>query len=355
MFKITAPFRGEEEIIPLIESGADEFYCGYLSADWVRKYTSLEFERKGGVGSNFTDLKKLKRAIELAHKKNTPVYLTVNGLYVKSQYSFLIKIIRELEKTDLDAYIVADIGLLLTLRELKTSKEIHISTGGTVFNSQSVEFYKNLGATRIILDRQISLKAMQKIPLRYPEIDFEVFVLNTLCVFIDGFCTFLHSYMDRKKKDISKKDWLQDERMEILTTYDASEVTDACALKYSVEAFRATLNKKAFLSMVRPVFYKQLKDCTDCGACALYDIMRTNIKTVKIVGRQITPEERLRSVQFISSCRDILIENKNIGRENFLQKTQQLYRKTFNYRKKCRGNNCYYPNILLNKQSDEAR
>ena len=103
MLKITVPFKKKEEVLPLIEAGADELYCGYLAPEWAEKYTSLEFERKGG-GSNFTDPGELREAVDLAHKKGIPVYLALNGLYVRRQYPLLLKILAQLNKIDLDAY-----------------------------------------------------------------------------------------------------------------------------------------------------------------------------------------------------------------------------------------------------------
>ncbi|MBU1125255.1 MAG: U32 family peptidase, partial [Candidatus Omnitrophica bacterium] len=149
--KILAPFRGKNEIVPLIESGVDEFYCGYLDPEWEVTYSSLEFERKGG-GSNFTDLQELRASVRLAHRKGVPVFVTVNGLYVKAQYPLLLKIIKKLKTLDADGFIVADMGVLLTLRKQGFKEQIHISTGGTVFNSEAARFYKDWGASRIILD-----------------------------------------------------------------------------------------------------------------------------------------------------------------------------------------------------------
>ncbi len=341
MLKITAPFREKKEVLPLIEAGADELYCGYLSCEWVKRYTALEFERKGG-GSNFTDLGKLKQAVALAHKKNIPVYLALNGLYVNSQYPLLLKIIKQLEKIDLDAFIIADIGLLLTLRKMRTKKQIHISTGGTVFNSEAVDFYKNLGASRVILDRQTTLESMRVLSCANPEIDFEVFILNTLCVYIDGFCTFLHTYGRESVEDISKKSWKDKQRLGLITAYDFDAQADACCLKYSVQAEDSCGRR----SRVRPVFYKHLLDGVECGACAIQDISKTKVKSIKIVGRQIGPENRLKSVGFIRSVLDILKNNKEITKQDFIFKVQGLYQKAFEYKKKCRGNNCYYPEVL---------
>jgi collagenase-like PrtC family protease len=349
MLKITSPFRETKEVLPLIEAGADELYCGYLSPGWAKSYTSLEFERKGG-GSNFSNLTQLKQAVDLAHKNNTPVYLALNGLYVKQQYPLLMKIVRQLEKIDLDGYIVADIGLLLSLRKAGSKKQIHISTGGTVFNSRAAHFYKNLGACRIVLDRQTTLSSIKILSNEMPDMDFEVFILNTLCVYIDGFCTFLHTY-GRTVEDISKKDWKDDEKLQIITAYDIREEMDACCLNYSVQAYKNGTKRGRDVAHIRPIFYKQISDGVECGACAIYDINKTGVKSVKIVGRQLTPEMRLKSTQFIRQALDILEGNKDINKQEFIQRVQILYQKAFEYKKHCKGNNCFHPGLIYGKSN----
>lgn len=347
MLKITTPFREKGEVIPLIEAGADELYCGYLPSDWKKRYTALEFERKGG-GSNFTDLSELRQAVDLAHTRKIPVYLTLNGLYVKDQYPLLLKIINQLNEIDLDAYIVADIGLLLTLRKQGCKKEIHISTGGTVFNSEAVLFYKDLGASRIILDRQISLDAIRALSQENPDIDFEAFILNTLCVYIDGFCTFLHTSGREHLDDIYGRRWRKDEKVYMIASYDPQGGGDACCLKYSVRAYDGGLNKKVATAEIQPTIYKHLIDGCECGACAIYDIAKTNVKSIKIVGRQLSPEKRLRDTGFIRNVLDVLKDNGHISKKDFISEVQRRYRQAYDYDKSCRGNNCYHPDVLGN-------
>jgi len=348
MLKITAPFKKKEEVVPLIKAGADELYCGYLSHEWEKRFTSLEFERKGG-GSNFTDIEELKQAVTLAHKNGTPVYLALNGLYVNEQYPLLLKIVRDLDKADLDGYIVADIGLLISLRQSGYKKQVHISTGGTVFNSESAQFFRNMGACRIILDRQVTLSQMDELSTRNPYIDFEVFILNTLCVYIDGFCTFMHAYDKHPEGDIHQREWREKEALNVRSTYDAKAQEDACRLKYSIRVFQDKTGKKIDPNKIQPRFYKQLSDAVECGACALYDINKTKIKSVKIVGRQINSEARLRDTGFIRNALDILEQEKEITRKAFILRVQELYRKRYDYKGKCRGNNCYHPGVLLLK------
>ena len=358
MLKITVPFRMKQEIIPLIEAGADELYCGYLPQEWVRKYTALEFERKGRC-ANFTSFKELKASVELAHKKGVPVYLTLNGLYVQRQYDVLLKTLDDLKSVDFDGYIVADLGLLLTLRDRGFKKQIHISTGGTVFNQEAVNFYRELGASRIVFDRQVTLASMKQLSGANPDIEFEAFILHTLCVYIDGFCTFSHMYESIPIPD--KNDNAGTARKNIpfsvMSSYDISSVWDACALHYSVRTRRIKgLNDNG--RKIEPVFYKHLTDGVECGACALYDIARTDVKSVKIVGRQLSSETRLKSMKFISRSLRILRDNKDISRKCFIPQVQALYHKFFDMpgrgprrgvdlKKGCGGNNCYHPEVLI--------
>ncbi|MDD5512544.1 MAG: U32 family peptidase [Candidatus Omnitrophica bacterium] len=338
MLKIIAPLREKNEVSALIEAGADELYCGYLSREWAKTFTPLEFERKGHR-SNFTDLLQLKQAVGLAHKNGVPVFLALNGLYVREQYPLLLKTVRELEQTGLDGYIVADLGLLLTLNKLGTKKELHLSTGATVFNSRAAGFFRDLGVSRIVLDRQTDFDSMREICRDNPGIDFEAFVLFTLCVYIDGFCTFLHAYtaQDRQEAGAGRRGPLR-----LITTYDPYMPMDACRMKFRARAFKG--NRQA--NRPQPVFYKHLVDSTECGACALYDLARIGIKAVKIVGRQLNSEDRVLGTGFIRRCLDILRDQPGISRRDFNAKVQERYRKSFAYRKKCRGNNCYFPEVL---------
>lgn len=342
--RINAPFKTKEEVVPLIEAGADELYCGYLPLYWKKKFTNLEFERKGG-GSNFEDLRELKKAVEIAHKKGITVAVTLNGLYVENQYPFLLRAIKELCSLDIDAFIVADLGLLLTLRDLGCKKKIHISTGATVFNSQSCAFYKQFGVSRIILDRQTSLSAMKYICSTNPDIEFEVFILNTLCVYIDGFCTFMHAYtkeFDKQELVTKKQNEFGRQQINIFYSYDLLSRADACTLQYKIKVYNK--NKRLLSgSKIQPTFFKHAVDGVECGACALYEISKSGVDIVKIVGRQLLPEKHIGDTKFIYSVIKILKDNPKIKKQDFVFKTQELYKKCFNYSKRCLGNNCYYP------------
>ncbi|MBN1869428.1 MAG: U32 family peptidase [Candidatus Omnitrophica bacterium] len=349
MLKITAPFKSKEDVIPLIEAGADELYCGYILSEISKEYAHLPvFERKGGSTCNFTDIKELKNAVTLAHSRNTPVFCAFNGMYVKAQYTLLRKMIRHLEQTDLDAYIVADMGLLLTLKGMKTKKEIFVSSFVPLFNFEAVAFYRNFGVSRVILDRQVSFETMQVLCADFPDLDFEAFVLHLLCVNIDGFCTFAHiGATARTPFSAAQGNRSQADQCQLFTTFDYRSPGDACCLRYSVEAIGASSGEPVHNGEVSPTFFKHLVDGVECGACAMYDFMKTGIKSVKIVGRQMVVEENIKSTKFIKAAADILEKNKQINRQDYIEQVQTLYRETYGYKKPCRGNNCYHPEVLI--------
>jgi collagenase-like PrtC family protease len=350
VLKITAPFREKEEVLPLLKAGADELYCGYLPFEWEKAYTDLEFEQKRKSGC-FTSLKKIKDAVDLAHRKNTPVYLALNGLYVQKQYRLLLKVISQLDKVNLDGYIVADIGLLLALRGLGFNRQLHLSSLGTAFNSEAACFYRKLGVTRIVLERQVSLESMRVIAQKNPGIEFEAFILNHLCANINGFCAFTHHFgIDTRQKLVASYG-TKKQLIEAATVYDPDEfsvarsIKDACSAKFSISTF--DLKKRKVARNIKPIFCRHLLDGVECGACALYDLTKTNIKALKIVGRQLGVKDRLVSVRFIRSALDILNANAGISRQDFVARVKALYRQAFGYNGRCRGNNCYYTGQAL--------
>jgi len=137
--------------------------------------------------------------------------------------------------------------------------------------------------------------------------------------------------------------------LRIITAYDPELRADACCLKYSVRAYDSRLNKRIDTDKIRPTFYKQLIDGCECGTCAIYDIEKTKVKNIKIVGRQLSSDKRLQDTKFIRSALNIFKDNKDITREDFISRVQKLYRQTYNYGKQCQGNNCYHPEVLAKK------
>ena len=121
------------------------------------------------------------------------VTVTFNGLYTHQQYRYVMEDINLISKFDkVEGIIVNDIGLLLRLKESNYKKKIIISTGGTIFNSSGIDFYKQFGATEFVIDRQLRPEELIPIIEKHKDVNFEIFLLGAECLFVDGFCSFLH-------------------------------------------------------------------------------------------------------------------------------------------------------------------
>ena len=212
-FRILAPFTNIAEIGPLKEAGADELYCGYVNDELTKKWPSaFHILNRRGEGASFENHEVFKTAVRTAEKNNLAVYVTLNGLYTPEQYPLLHKLVKSIDCLEgIKGFIVADIGFLLSLKKNNFKKEIHISTGGTCFNSHTAKFFEALGAKRIVLDRALTSHEITDIITRSEaKIDFEIFIMGEPCGgFIDGFCAFFHCLENVKTVRIAKNVFLR--------------------------------------------------------------------------------------------------------------------------------------------------
>lgn len=346
--KILSPFSKKEEVIPLIEAGADELYCGIMPGEWEKKYSIFDtLNRREGFGANFSNFKDLQYAIHFAHKRGVSVYVTMNGLYSQEQYHLIQKIVEKLKDINVDGLIIADIGLLLMLQEKKIFEEIHMGTGGTTFNSKTASFYKRLGVSRIILPRHLTVNEIRDISENnLVNIDLEVFILNTLCPNIDGFCTFYHGLSLIGKEIAPQVNYKKKgKKVKFFHSHDVNYKAHGCNLKFSIEVFDDSGKKIRRGTTHVPKNKKQAKaGFKACGGCAISDFNDMKIKNLKIVERGAPTEAKIRDTRFIRKVLDILSKQKNLSRKQFIHKTQKLYCDIYKC-DRCSGFSCYYPDI----------
>lgn len=322
--KILSPVDKVSEVEALIEYGAQELYCGLLLADWHNKYIAGAINRRPGGGANFTEVRDLASCIETAHAHGVPVILTVNEhYYTPAQYPYLMDYIAMVSDLGVDALMVADLALLLTLGEKQTGPKLYISTGGTVFNSELVKFYQELGASRVTLPRHLNLEEMKAITGNISGIESEVFILNSRCPYVDGFCTFQHGLAGP----------------DIPLLYQ-----NACMLPYDITVSAADGAGQAEISGRRQHIWQTVHvDDHPCGACALFDLGQMGITSLKIVGRGNTTRRKITDIKFLRSLLDYL-EREKLSRADFRKVAQQSYRQT--YGRECRQHLCYFPEIM---------
>jgi len=191
---ICVGLRSVENIEKYIYAGATEFYCGVFDSHWLEKYGYIVgINRRPYPNSNISDFFELENVVKKVHKYNCKVFFTVNEhFYIDKQMDLIRSHITNAINCGVDAIIVSDISLVNYLSEIG-GINIHISTGGTVFNSLTAQFYqKNRGVSRIIMPREVTVKEISEISKNMPTVEYEVFMLNEGCINIDGFCNHVH-------------------------------------------------------------------------------------------------------------------------------------------------------------------
>lgn len=203
--KYTIGIKNIENLKKIKDIGISNIYCGYLDNEIVKKFPeAFCIINRRGENSNICGKRNFKKFALEAKKQGLNSYITFNGLCTPEQYDWLLEAIKYVSSFDaVKGIIVCDIGLLLRLKQMKYNKHIVISTGGTTFNSSTVSFYKQFGITRIVLDRQLKTDEIKSILENHKDINFEIFITFGNCLFVDGFCSFLHTMetQEQSKKE----------------------------------------------------------------------------------------------------------------------------------------------------------
>lgn len=184
--ELLAPAGGPDQLRAAVNFGADAVY---LAAEHFGMRVKAE---------NFNEAT-LVEGIKFAHDHNVKVYVTCNILMHDADIDKLRTFIKQLSKAKVDAVIVGDLGALATVREVAPELDIHISTQASVANTAAAIEYAKLGAKRIILAREMSLKEIAKLRKNldaagYEALALEAFVHGAMCMSVSGRC-LISSYL----------------------------------------------------------------------------------------------------------------------------------------------------------------
>ncbi|MDY0120859.1 MAG: peptidase U32 family protein [Sulfurimonas sp.] len=174
--ELLSPAGTLEKLKIAIDFGADAVYGG-VSHFSLRIRSGKEFS-----------MEEFGEGIEYAHARGKKVYATINGFPFNSQLSLLKKHILAMAELKPDAFIVATPGVLQLCHELAPDMPLHLSTQANVMNVLDARVYYNMGATRIITAREISLKDLKEIKRELPDLELEVFVHGSMCFAYSGRC-----------------------------------------------------------------------------------------------------------------------------------------------------------------------
>ena len=136
----------------------------------------------------------LKSAVRLAHSLGKKIYVTVNIFARNADGGALGDYFALLQSAGADAAIISDPGVFHICRSSAPALAVHISTQANITNKYAVRFWRDLGAARVILARELSLAEIAQIHDFVPDIELEAFVHGAMCISYSGRC-LLSNYL----------------------------------------------------------------------------------------------------------------------------------------------------------------
>ena len=178
--ELLAPAGSMEKLRMALLYGADAVYLG-------GKLFGLR-----AFASNFS-IEELKEAVAFAHSLHKKVYVTVNIFAHNEDINALPDYLRSLEEAGADALLISDLGVWNVAKEVIPRMPLHVSTQANSTNWAAVKAWEDLGAGRVVLARELSLKEMQEIGSK-TNVELEAFVHGAMCISYSGRC-WLSSYL----------------------------------------------------------------------------------------------------------------------------------------------------------------
>ena len=271
--KVLAPLRNSEEVLPLCEAGAQEFYCGLTPPGWEQAFGQASVHRRNPRSAGVPSMDDLRRIVALAQPR--PVFATLNApSYPAGAVPRLVEFGRSLlDDVGVAALIVAEWELLFALCEQGLAPRLHISSLASCRNPGAAAFYRSLGVARVILPRHMTLCEIEATAI--PGLESEVFVLNDGCVFEEGICATTHALGTFCLSDrLGGKFGRLDERYEFW--------------KWTQNNCGSQTSRGYTLG--------------PCGLCALPRLARLGVASLKVVGREASLGRKAASVRLAAAA-----------------------------------------------------
>ncbi len=180
--EILSPAGNPEKLRAAIAFGADSVYLA-----------GNVFGMRSAAG-NFTD-EEISEAVKYAHGHNVKVYITVNTMPRTGEYKRLRSYLEFLGSTGVDSLIISDLGVFMLAKETVPDIALHVSTQASAVSAATCNEWYKLGASRVILARELSLDEIKEIRENTPpELEIETFVHGSMCVAYSGRC-LLSNYL----------------------------------------------------------------------------------------------------------------------------------------------------------------
>ncbi|MGR5134098.1 U32 family peptidase [Vibrio alfacsensis] len=176
-FELLAPGGDLDSIKAAIAAGADAIYCGLDRFNARNRATNLTLDNLNGV-------------LTLAHQHNCKIFLTLNVLILESEIPAIVRLLSQLNTTQIDGVIVQDLGLAYILKHHFPDLDVHASTQLNTHNEGQILFLNQLTASRVNLSRELNINEIKHLAQfgREHNVMMEVFVHGSYCIGFSGIC-----------------------------------------------------------------------------------------------------------------------------------------------------------------------
>ena len=286
MTELALPAGSLTTALTAFNNGADAVYFG------LKEFSA----RKGAVNFSLEDLSKIRR---FALEKGKKIYVTINTLIDDSSIERVLPLLDAVSFYGNDGIIIQDLGLVEIIRRHYPNLKLHGSTQLAVHTVEGVRELQDLGFERVVLSRELTLKEIENIRKKCPDIELKVFIHGALCYGFSGLCSASYLKCGRSANGGACA--------QICRSWFTNEETEKNGYFFSMEDL--------FLG-------EKLKTLRDMG-----------IDSVKVEGRLKSPEYTAACARYYRAVLDdrpLTKDDEDALKTTFLRKSGDGY---FNYRK----------------------
>lgn len=187
-YELLAPAGNLERLKVALLYGADAVYAGGDAFSLRVRAKNFSYEE-------------LARGIDYTHKAGKKFYLTANVILHNRDIDDFISYLQDVKKLSPDGLIISDLGAFQLAKEFAPEIPIHVSTQANNVNYATVDSWHKLGASRVVLARELTLPEVKTIREKTaPELELEAFVHGAMCISYSGRC-LLSSYMTGRESN----------------------------------------------------------------------------------------------------------------------------------------------------------
>ncbi len=251
--ELLAPAGSFSKLQTALNFGADAVYLG------GKNFSLRTF------ADNFTE-EELRSAVTLAQGRGKKIYVTANVFARNADFSRLKEYFAFLEEIGVDGVIVSDPGVIYLAKQVAPKLCLHLSTQANTTNKYSVKFWRELGVSRIVLARELSLAEIAEIHDFVPDMELEAFVHGAMCISYSGRC-LLSDYLDGRSSN-------------------RGACVQSCRWRYETRALNATNGKSEWLPIEEDGKGTYIFNSKDLNMLRyLHEMEGAGIRSFKIEGR----------------------------------------------------------------------